>query len=188
MKVVKTPVFRVNWPNVIKPKFNKLSKKDEYSLEAIFDLGADLSALKEACQAAIEEKWPNPTTRPKAIKLPFREQTDKAVLVDGKEVLPAGYTKGGIYIRLKSDQRPGLVDQKVKPIVDTSEFYSGCYAWCKLNAFAYDQAGNRGVSFGLGNIQKVKEGEPLSGRPTPEQDFAPIQLPEGEGSATSLFS
>jgi hypothetical protein len=41
-----------------------------------------------------------------------------------------------------------------------------------MNAYAYDVSGNRGVSFGLGNVQKVADGEALSSRTTAEDDFS----------------
>jgi len=40
-----------------------------------------------------------------------------------------------------------------------------------LNAFAYDRAGNRGISLGLNNIQKLADGERLDGRLKAEDDF-----------------
>ena len=43
-----------------------------------------------------------------------------------------------------------------------------------LNVFAYDKAGNRGVSFRLNNVQKLDDGERLDGRLKAEDDFEAI--------------
>ena len=63
------------------------------------------------------------------------------------------------------------MDRKVKPILDQSEVYSGCYAKVSINFYAFNTNGNKGVACGLGNIQKVKDGEPLSGRSNASDDF-----------------
>lgn len=185
-----TPVFRVSYPSVFKPRLNKLSGKEEYSLEALFPLEKDMSSddkkalqgLKKAVEEAVINKWgPEKAKWPKNIRLPFKMQDEK----ENEEGLRAPYQKGAMFLRLKSDLKPGLVDQNVNDIIDTSDFYPGCYARASVNAFAYDQAGNRGVSLSLANIQKVKDGDPLGGRTKPEHDFAPIE--SSDSSATELF-
>lgn len=184
MANVVTPKFRVSYPKVFKPELNKLSNKMEYSLVALFEKGTDLTALKNAAKEAIIAKWgPDPAKHPKNLRLPFRDQADRAKEVDGKQVLPAGHVEGAIYLNLKATQKPGVVDENVQPIMDETQFYGGCYARASLSCYAYDQAGNRGVSFGLTNIQKLADGEPFSGRPTPESSFTPVASAGKGGSA-----
>jgi len=181
MAAIITPYFRVSYPNIFKPKKNELSGKEEFTIVALFPAGSDLSALKKAAQDAIVAKWGADKAKwPANIRTPFRDQSEKAKNVDGKQILPPGHEAGAIFMNLKSSQRPGVVDQSRQPIIDESTFYAGCYARASVNAYAYDTKGNRGVSFGLGNIQKVKDGEPLGNRASPEQEFSPI---ESEGSA-----
>lgn len=180
-----TPTFRVSFPNVFKAKLNDLNGKEEYSLVALFPKNADLTQLKAAAQKAIEDKWGKDQAKwPKNLKSPFRDQAERAKTVDGKEVLPAGHEAGAIFMNLKSTQRPGLVDNQNNDILSESEFYAGCYARASVRAFAYDQKGNRGVSFGLQNIQKQKEGDPLTGRMKASDEFTPV---EGGGTGGDLF-
>ena len=40
-----------------------------------------------------------------------------------------------------------------------------------LSFFAFNTNGNRGVACGLGNIQKVRDGEPLGGRTNAASEF-----------------
>ena len=60
----------------------------------------------------------------------------------------------------------------MQPILDRAEVYSGCYARVSVNFYAFNSNGNRGIACGLGNIQKVRDGEPLGGRSSAADDFA----------------
>lgn len=95
-------------------------------------------------------------------------------------------TQGGEYgpeaqdcwvLNASSKQKPGIVDENVQPILDSTAFYSGCYGRASINFFAYNRAGNRGIGCGLNHLQKLSDGEPLSGRGRAEDDF-------GDGSET----
>lgn len=79
---------------------------------------------------------------------------------------------GHMYMSISSKTRPGIVDQDLNPILDSTAVYSGCYARVAMNAFAYNTSGKKGVSFGLNNIQFLEDGDPLGGRTRPEDDFS----------------
>ena len=188
-----TPQFRVAFPNVFKPRLNSLNKKEEYSLVALFPVGTDLSELKAACKEVAEKKWPEGI--PTGLRSPFRDQGERKKKNDaGQLVLPPGYEEGGIFLNLKTVTKPGLVDNQVQDIIDSSEFYGGCWARASVSVYAYDQGGNRGVNFGLGNIQKIKDDTPFGNRTKPQDDFAPVggaiaaQTSGAETSASSMFS
>ena len=78
---------------------------------------------------------------------------------------------GHWFINANSRTAPQIVDKTVKPILDRDEVYSGCYARVSLNFYAFNSNGNKGVACGLGNIQKIKDGEPLGGRSSANDDF-----------------
>lgn len=59
-------------------------------------------------------------------------------------------------------------------ILDRSEVYSGVYAHVSLSFYAFNTNGNKGVACGLGNIQKVRDGEPLGGRTNASAEFETI--------------
>lgn len=184
MPNILTPKFRVSYPKVFKAELNTLNNKMEYSVVALFKKGEDLTVLKDAVQAEIVRKWgADPKKHPANLRTPFRDQADKAREQDGKRFLPAGHEEGAIYLNLKSQQRPGVVDQQVQPIIDETEFYPGCYARASVSVYAYEQGANRGVNFGLSNIQKVADGEPFSGRPTAEASFSPVKTQGEDPSA-----
>lgn len=174
---VMTPEFRVSFPNVFKPRKANESAEPKYSISMLFRIGADIAKLKAAAQVAAREKWGDKL--PKNLKLPFLDQGDFDY---------EGYEQGATLIRANSNHKPGLVDSNVQTIIDESEFYPGCYARATVRAFGYDVAGNRGISFGLQNVQKLREGEPLGGHTKPEDEFAPVADANiGKNSADSLF-
>jgi hypothetical protein len=162
-----TPEFRVSYPKVFKPERNDLNGSDEYSLVALFAKGADLSKLKAACKAAVEAKWGTDEKKwPKNLRMPFRDQADRAKTDDdGNEYLPDGYVEGAFYLNLKSQKRPGVVNSRNEDIIDDSDFYGGCYARAQVNAKAYDKNGNKGVSLYLNHVQKLRDGDPFGSAP-----------------------
>lgn len=79
------------------------------------------------------------------------------------------------FVNANSKQKPQVVDNLVQPIIEQSEVYSGCYGRISVNFYAYNSNGNKGVGAGLGNIQKLKDGEALGGRTTAAEDFDAIE-------------
>lgn len=129
---------------------------------------ATINAINKAVAAAIEEgiaKFGGKKPNKAAIKLPLR---------DGDTEREDEAYKRHYFVNANSKTPPQIVDRAVKPILDRSEVYSGCYARVSLSFFAFNSNGNKGVACGLGNIQKVRDGEPLGGRTTAADDFATL--------------
>ncbi len=175
-----TPVFIANFPKLLEPAINNLNKKMEYSVIAVFPKGTDMSKLFAAAEQAMIAKFgPDKGKWPKNARNPFRKGEEKEDEETSKKFIPAPYEAGGYWINLKSEKKPGVVNQNVQPILEASEIYSGVKLIAQIRAYGYSQMGNSGVSFGLMNIQKVADGEPISATMIrPEDAFAPI-----EGSA-----
>lgn len=89
---------------------------------------------------------------------------------------------GHYFMTVSSKTRPGVVDRNVQPILDSTEVYSGCYARVSINAFPFNQQGNKGVSFGLNHVQKVADGDYLGGRSRAEDDFEALDDEDDDGS------
>lgn len=172
MDKVTTPEFRASFPAVIKPKMNNLSGNEEYSIQMVFEKSADLAPLKLMAKEAAIEKWGNKI--PEKLRSPFRDGDQYNDTADNQREELAGK----IFINCKSKQRPGLVDSELNAIQSESDFYGGCYARATLRAYAYDTKGNRGVAFGLLNVQKLRDGEPFSGKLKAEDDFSAISPEE----------
>lgn len=124
-----------------------------------------IDAIEKAIDAAIEEgiaKFGGKKPNKAAIKLPLR---------DGDIERDDVAYKGHYFINANSTNPPQIVDQRVQPILERSQVYSGCYARVSINFYAFNSNGNKGVAAGLGNIQFVRDGEPLGGKTSASDEF-----------------
>lgn len=81
------------------------------------------------------------------------------------------YAANHYVINVSTKNQPQVVDAELNPIINPTEFYSGCYGRASINFFAYNNNGNKGISAGLNNLQKLEEGESLGSVSSPEEDF-----------------
>ena len=91
---------------------------------------------------------------------------------------------GHMFLNATSKDAPQIVDRKVQPILDPMECGSGDYCNVSVNFYGFAASGNKGVAAGLGNIQKVKDGERLAGKAPAASDFDEI---EGEDDGAEVF-
>lgn len=161
---VLTPEFRVAFPHVFQAHKANANADPKFAVTMVFPKDADLSALKKLAAEAAREKWGDKI--PPNLRSPFRSGAEKAHL--------DGFDENVVFVTATSKYKPGLVNRNVEAIIDETEFYGGCYARATVNAFAYDTSGNRGVSFGIQNVQKLRDGQPFGGRTAPEEDFEPV--------------
>ncbi|ADK16697.1 DUF2815 family protein [Clostridium ljungdahlii] len=132
-----------------------------------------LKAIKEAVAEAKEQgksKWNGKI--PSNLKTPLR---------DGDSERPDDEAyENSYFLNANSKNKPGVVDQNVQPVLDATEVYSGCYARLTLNFFPYSASGNKGVAAGLGNVQKLEDGEPLGGFTRAKDDFEAVETAEDD--------
>lgn len=80
--------------------------------------------------------------------------------------------KDSFFINANSASKPGIVDADCQQILERSEVYSGVYGRASINFYAFNSNGNKGIACSLNNLQKIRDGEPLGGKPRAEDDFA----------------
>lgn len=176
---------RVSYPSVFTPSANKLSGKSSYEITLLFPKTSPyIQQLKAIVVAAAKDKFGEAI--PAKFKNPLKDG-DQAVESDG--VTPKKGYAGMIYAKFSVDStkaKPIIVDENVQPILEQSKFYGGCFARVNASAFGYDHLGNKGVSFGLNNIQKTRDGEPF-GIATPDVSsvFSPIVDQSGADNAAN---
>ena len=149
----------------IDPKFSTviLIPKSDKAIRAALD-----RAEKEAIKQGLERsKFTDKDIKLNKIGSIIHDGDEEADLENNPEY------EGHWYMTVSSqaDRRPQIVDRALNPILDPTEVYSGCYARVSIQAFPYSVNGNKGVSFGLRNVQKLRDGEPLGGRTRAEDDF-----------------
>jgi hypothetical protein len=79
--------------------------------------------------------------------------------------------KNSLFINAKSKEAPQVVDSNVQPITNQSDIYSGCYGKVSITFYGYNFGGAKGIAAWLGNIQKISDGEPFSGKINAKDEF-----------------
>ena len=170
-KVITGVNTRWSYANVWQPKsINGGAPKYSVSLIIPKSDTKTVSKIKAAIQAAYEEGEAklkgNGKSVPSlaALKTPLR---------DGDLERPDDEAYANSYfINANSSTAPGIVDADRQPIINTSEVYSGVYGRASINFYAFNSNGNKGIACGLNNLQKIRDGEPLGGKSSAEDDFA----------------
>lgn len=163
-----TGKVRFSYAQVFEPKAMNESSTPKYSISLIIPKKdkKTLDKIKAAIESAIEEgktsKWGGKV--PKNLKTPLRDGDDER---EDDEVYA-----GAMFVNANSSNKPGIVDEDLNPILDKSEFYSGCYGRASITFYPYDSNGSKGIACGLNNLQKLEDGERLAGGySTAEEDF-----------------
>lgn len=157
---------RLSYANVWEPK--SINGSDpKYSCSLIIDKKDKeaVAAINQAIDIAIQEgagKFGGKIPNKAALKLPLR---------DGDQEREDEAYQGCFFLNANSKVAPQIVDLKKRPIADKTEVYSGIYASVTVSFYAFNVNGNRGIACSLGNIKKLRDGEPLGGRFNAEDDF-----------------
>ena len=167
-KVV-TGKVRFSYVHVFEPWAGQEGQQPKYSVCILIPkddkktLDKIAAAMDEAVQEGIASKWGG--KKPKNLHIPLRDG-------DEERADEAPEYEGMMFLNANSNNAPGVVDKDLNVILDTEEFYSGCWGRASVNFFPYDSNGNRGIGVGLNNLQKLKDGERLGGsRASAEDDF-----------------
>lgn len=195
-----TPECVLSFPHIFEPKVVPGSDDatPKYSVSLVFPEGTDLKAMKEAAlqvaTAAFGETAAD-KIRSGKIRWPFRGINEPGT-DDAEDMAAKGYDRygeGTVFVNTSAKLKPGVVSlipdpQTDKPaaIVNASgdlrfadgtvsagvrAVYAGVFARVSLTCYAYDVRGNKGVTFGLNNLQVVKDGERLDGRSDAADEF-----------------
>jgi hypothetical protein len=133
-----------------------------------------------------EGKWP------KGIGTPFKRTADNDKLVAALEAADIKVEDFPVYVAARSNDKPGIVGPNGKSDgIEPEHVYSGRWARMTVDAYGYDVDGNKGVSFGLKNVQLLDNDDELvvgGSKVSAESEFDAV---EGAGddskSADALF-
>jgi len=169
-----------------KDKAGKDQGDPKFEITLIFDEDTDLRAMKKAAQeVGIEKfgvKFPEMVKKGKYL-WPF---VDNADMVNDDDEPITGFENPGTKVKFKTKDKPGIVDGDAEPIMDKSEIYDGMRARVSCRPFAYDNE-SKGVAFFLINVQKLGDGDRLSGDPAAEDDFKPAKkASKGKGKSSEV--
>jgi len=165
-----TPIGVLSFPALFTPRAPSPGADERYSCVLIFDENAqntpEYKAMKKEALAAAQAKWGTKATdmiQKGQLRLPFRDASEKSEF--------AGYDEGKIFVSLWTKQKPDVIDGRLNDVVP-SDVFAGCLARATYGCFAYEQQGNKGVSFGLNNLQIADFTTPrLDGKKKGKNDF-----------------
>jgi len=166
---VTTPEFRASYSHVWE-KHKDQYDNEKYSICMVWPDGADLSSIKKAIKNCMINKYGSDQKKWSKDALKAKASIDE-LLLDGNIERPDDPVYADcMFMSAKSDNKVGVVDSGVNKIMDQDEFYSGCYARASIR-FYIPKKFHR-VCCALNNVMKIKDGEPLSGGSSAEDDFA----------------
>ena len=173
MTQIVTPAGTAAYAFVFRPqKAMQEGKDDQYALTLIWkEDNPKLAKLKKAIEEVAIAKFGAKAPQMMAkgqLKNPLRPGSDK----DSEEF------EGGVFLTARTSEKPQVVDSDAEPIMDQMDFYSGCLARADIYLFAYEKAGNKGVSAILNSVQKLGDGERRSGRRTAADAFKDLDEEE----------
>lgn len=140
-----------------------ISKKDKETLKALKE------AMEEAKADGIKSKWGG--------KLPAASKFWNPLRDGDEERADDENYAGHYFMQAKSSRKPSVVgkyrgaDGKLIALTTDEEFYSGCYGRASITIFPYNQDGGVGLGVYLNNVQKLEDGDRLSGGTSAENDF-----------------
>lgn len=167
---------RLSYANLFEPRENK-SGELRYSTALMIPKGHPQveelrAAIDKEGEAKFGAKWAGMV---KKNGLPLKDADEDGTADDKPEY------EGVFYINTSSKRKPQVVDRQVQPILDDSEIWSGCWCNVSIAVYAFEVPENKGVTFGLNNVQLVKQGERLGGAPNADEEFEAMEDDEGEG-------
>jgi hypothetical protein len=183
MAKIITPECRLSYPQLLVAKAmtdsaGNAQGKATFSAALVFEPGTDLTVIRNAIVTTVAEK--------------FGAEKAKEVLA---KMVPGGSVKNPLRADIEKkygdgshffvNARNATAPQCVHPYADpatgkpklmTKEeveklMYAGAYVRASLSPFWFDKAGNKGVGFGLNNLQFLRDGERLDNRVSAENEF-----------------
>ena len=165
---ITTGKVRFSYVHVFEPTAMDDNQQKKYSVSLLIPkkdksgIAKIEAAIEAALQQGIEKIWKG--KKPSKLMMPLNDGDDE------KGESNPEY-RGQLYINAKCIRKPNVFDADREEIIDPDEFYSGCYGRASITFYAYDKNGNKGVACGLNGVQKLEDGESLSGGAATADEF-----------------
>lgn len=165
---IPTPYFRASFVHVFE-KHKQPNNEMKFGITMLFPKDTDFAVMRKLAAETAKARFGDSLD---GLVSPFKDGNEKATKYPSHADM--------IVVEARTDYKPGIVGPDGKTeILDSESFYSGCWARAKVNCFAWENSGRRGVSFGLSNLQKVKDDESFETRYDPAEDFNAVENTAG---------
>lgn len=196
-----TPEFRVSYPALFtarKVNPNDPNEKPKYSVQMLFRT-AETAKGKELGEKVVTETAEWKRMRQAVLDLFVKnlgpDWQEKIKLRKGDGALmyrspfrdgnapekrdSEGYGPGVTFVSASSLYAPGVIGPDKVALMNPNDIQGGYYARAEVHPYWYSVKGNQGVTFGLDNVQLIREGPAFSGRAKAEDVFDAIDTPAG---------
>lgn len=174
----KKELVRFSYAHVFEPRAIDENSAPKYSCSILIPKdGSDdfLQAIDEAIKVAVEEGIKNGHFAAKDTKSP----KFKWPLKDGDDEKDDDEAYQGMYfVNANATKKPGVKGTEkdefdnLISLTSEEEFYSGCWGRASITFFAYGKkTPSKGIGCALNHVQKIKDGDRLSGGASAEADF-----------------
>lgn len=134
--------------------------REKYSITVLIDKKdkKTVSQVKGAIKAAMDKGLADTFKgkNPKKAASPLKDGDDE-------DTAKYPYYEGCYYLKFSTSYKPTVIDKARHALTEESDVYSGAYYMVSGFAMPYLNTGNYGVTFVLGNVLKVADGENLGG-------------------------
>lgn len=182
-----TPKGRLLWSNLFAPR------KEKHDCNLLIPKSADITALKEAVFEAGKDKFAKAFKDgggkwPSSLRNPFKKTADNDRLVAALESADLKVEDFPLFFAARSKDKPGVVGPSGKSDgIEAEQVYPGRWARMSIQAFGYEKDGNKGVTFGLVNVQLLDNDDEFvigGGRVSAESEFDAVEV-AGDDAASS---
>lgn len=166
---------RGSYVSVRKPRDRKDGSEPKYEMQVIMPKDhPQLDALKKAVTKLAKEDPKTKGTKASMLRLIPR---------DGDEERDTAEYENSVFFNTSCDlaHKPGIVNRQGQvPSEEELDRYcgSGCYFNVAIQLYAYDAAGNKGVTAGLRNVMLWRRGQRLDGGVSAVDEFKELATEE----------
>lgn len=194
-----TPIGIVSFPHIYEPDSDGDYSDNKYKVTFLVPKNKeeDIKKLKMTALKVAREEW-GEKVKFNELEFPLYDGDDKATTADEKAKKEGNAKKVGnwdaykdhLYFTAKSYRQPGIVGPDSKPLPSGEDIKGGDFCRISISLVAYERpivnvvdgkkkhTDQKGVTFRLENIQKVKTGKRFDGSSAPEDDFDPVDSSE----------
>lgn len=191
------PKARMGFPALLEAREGQNGGKPKFSSVFLVPSTSDISILKKAVKDLFLAKYEDEKSIPDKAFNPLKQRgRDKVNAETGRRFFPEDLDDWFAF-SASSVQAPGVVGPDGKNVTEGNQVYSGRWCRASIRPFWFEARDpknnkiilNRGVSFGLQNVQLLDNDEQWGGmRAKAEDEFEPVgAAADGGKSGDSIF-